>query len=169
MNETFLKFSAPFIKTTKITFKTMLATELTLHSPKIKTSPVSRGDITAMIGINGIHEQNGTSTEFKGVLALSFPEKLYVALAARMLGEEYTEYNEEIADVGAECANIILGTAKPDLANMGIKLGMTSPSTVRGKNHEISYPKSGIIVETSVTCDLGDFYLDLCYQDLNIK
>lgn len=169
MNDGFLKFSAPFIKSAKETFKTMMGTEITLHSPKLKENTLSTGDITALIGINGNIERNGKVNEFRGLLALSFPEDVYLKLASRMLGEEYKEYSADIADAGAECTNIILGTAKPDLLKIGIKLGLTTPSTVRGRQHEIQYPKTGIIVETNVTCDLGNFFMDLCYQDTNLK
>lgn len=169
MNETFLKFSAPFIKSSKETFKVMMHTDVTMHSPKLRTDSVSTGDITAIIGMNGFAENVDGPKEFKGVLAISFPEPVYVKLASRMLGEDYTEYSSEIADVGAELANIILGSAKPGLSALGIKLDMTSPSTVRGKLHEISFPRGSTIVETTMTCDLGDFFLDICYQDLKLK
>ncbi len=165
MNEGFLKFSAPFIKSAKETFKVMMKTEITLHSPKLKLDTLSTADITALIGVNGTIEHSGRVDEFKGLLALSFPEDVYLRLASRMLGEEYKEYCPDIADAGAECTNIILGTAKPDLAKLGIKLAMTTPSTVRGRQHEINYPKTGVIVETTVSCDVGSFFMDLCYQD----
>ncbi len=169
MNETFLKFSAPFIKSSKETFKLMMHTEVTMHSPKLKTDTVSTGDITAIIGMNGSVENTEGPKDFKGVLAISFPEPIYVKLAGRMLGEEYSEYTADISDVGAELANIILGAAKPGLSALGIKLDMTSPSTVRGKHHEISFPRGSTIVETTMSCDLGDFFLDICYQDLKLK
>jgi chemotaxis protein CheX len=169
MNETFLKFSSPFIKATKETFSTMVYTELNLHSPKIKTDSVSRGDITALIGISGVYQDDGKQTDFRGLLALSFPEAVYLKLASRMLGEDYHEYGPDISDVGAECANIILGRAKSSLIDMGIKLGLTTPSTIRGKNHEINYLKGSIVIETTASSDAGDFFLDLSYLDIKLK
>jgi CheY-specific phosphatase CheX len=144
MNEFFLEFAAPFIKSTKDTFKIQLSTEVTMHSAGIKTSSVGHGDITALIGITGILETAKGLKEFRGLLALSFKEDVYLRLASQMLGEEYKEYNQDIADAGAEIANIILGTAKPGLNQIGMKLGMTSPSTIRGKDHEINFPKGSI-------------------------
>lgn len=167
MNETFLKFSAPFIKSTKNTFSTMMSTQITMHSPQIKTDNQAGADITALIGINGTVESEGQVKEFRGLLALCFPKKLYIQLASRMLGEEYTDVVPDIADAGSEVANIILGGSKQELIGMGIKLQLTSPSTIRGTDHEISYPKGSTTMRTTVTCDLGDFYLDLCYQDVS--
>jgi CheY-specific phosphatase CheX len=168
MNDFFLKFVAPFLKSTKETFRVMVSTEVTMHSPKLKSSNVGHGDLTALIGLTGILETEAGPVDFRGLLALSFAEKVYVNIASQMLGEVHNEYSPEIADAGAEIANIILGTAKPGLSAIGIKLAMTSPSTVRGKNHEISYPRDGLIVEIEVSSHLGDFFLDLCYQDIKV-
>ncbi len=146
----------------------MLSTEVTMHSPSFKNDNIGRGDITAIIGIVGQVETTKGQQDFRGILSLSFKEDTYVKLASRMLGEEYTSYRPDIADAGAEMANIILGSAKPGLSDIGIKLSMTTPSTIRGMNHEISFPKDGIIVETVVTTEFGDLYLDLCCQDVRV-
>ena len=167
MSEMFLKFSAPFIKSTKNTFSTMMSTEITMHSPQIKKDNQAGADITALIGINGTVESAGQVKEFRGLLALCFPKNLYVKLASRMLGEDYTDVVPDIADAGSEVANIILGGSKQELLSLGIKLQLTSPSTIRGVDHEISYPKGSTTMRTTVSCDLGDFYLDLCYQDVS--
>jgi chemotaxis protein CheX len=164
MNEVFLKFSAPFIKSTKNTFLTMLSTELKMHSPKIKQDNVSGADLTALIGINGTVGDK----EFRGLLALCFTKDIYIKLASRMLGEDYNDFHPDIADAGSEIANIILGGSKQDLLDMGMKLQLTSPSTIKGKDHEVSYPKGSTTMRTTISCDLGDFYLDLCYQDLTL-
>lgn len=168
MNETFIKFSSPFIKSTKNTFLTMMQTEITLHSPQIKTDAHAGADLTALIGMSGAVKIGAESKEFRGLLALCFSKKIYVKLASRMLGEEYTELVPDIADAGSEIANIFLGGSKQELLSLGIQLQLTSPSTIRGLDHEISYPKGSTTVRTIVSCDLGDFYLDLCYQDLKL-
>ena len=92
----FVEFSKPFIDALKETFEMMVQTEIKPHTPKIKTSPIAHGDITAIIGMNGSVEKDGETKDFKGLLALSWPEPIYVALAGRMLFEEYTEYNSRI-------------------------------------------------------------------------
>ena len=162
----FVEFSKPFIDALKETFEMMVQTEIKPHTPKIKTSPIAHGDITAIIGMNGSVEKDGETKDFKGLLALSWPEPIYVALAGRMLFEEYTEYNDEIADSGAEIANIVMGNAKGQLANIGYKIGMASPTTVRGKDHEIKYPPKTTVIEITIGTDIGDFSLELCYQEV---
>ncbi|MDP7320004.1 MAG: chemotaxis protein CheX [Bacteriovoracaceae bacterium] len=161
----FVKFSKPFLDALSETFEMMVQTKISAHSPKIKTNNVAHGDITALIGMNGKVERDGQEKDFKGLMAISWPEDMYVKLAGRMLFEEYTEYCEDIADSGAEICNIVMGNAKNGLTPLGYKIDMATPSTVRGKNHEIKYPAKTTVVEITLSCDLGDFSLELCYQE----
>ncbi len=163
----FIKFSKPFIDALKETFNMMVQTEINPHSPQIKSNAVAKGDITAMIGMNGnVTKEDGTVKTFKGLMAITWKEELYIKLAGRMLFEEYTEYCDDIADAGSEICNIVMGNAKNGLTPQGFKLEMASPSTVRGKEHEIKYPPKTMVIETTISCDLGDFTLELCYQEL---
>lgn len=164
-DNSFVNFSKPFVDALRETFEMMVQTEITVHSPKLKENNVASGDITALIGMNGKVERDGNERDFKGLLAISWPEDMYVKLAGRMLFEEYTEYCEDIADSGAEICNIVMGNAKNSLTPFGYKIDMATPSTVRGKNHEIKYPPKTTVIEVIVSCDLGDFSLELCYQE----
>lgn len=161
----FVKFSKPFLDALTETFDMMVQTKITAHSPKIKTNTTASGDVTALIGMNGVIERDSETKSFKGILALSWPEDVYVKLAGRMLFEEYTEYCDDIADSGAEICNIVMGNAKNGLTPMGYKIEMATPSTVRGKNHEIKYPDKTTVIEIKISCDVGDFSLELCYQE----
>ena len=159
----FVKFSKPFLDALTETFEMMVQTKA--HSPKIKNTSVASGDISALIGMNGKVERDGEEKDFKGIMVLSWPEEVYVKLAGRMLFEEYEEYCDEISDTGAEICNIIMGNAKNGLTPMGYKIEMATPSTIRGKNHEIKYPDKTTIIEIVMSTDAGNFSLELCYQE----
>lgn len=161
----FVKFSKPFLDALTETFEMMVQTKISAHSPKIKNSSIASGDISALIGMNGKVERDGNEKDFKGIMVISWPEDLYVKLAGRMLFEEYTEYCDDIADTGAEICNIIMGNAKNGLSPMGYKIDMATPSTIRGANHEIKYPDKTTVIEIVISCDAGDFSLELCYQE----
>jgi chemotaxis protein CheX len=165
-NSQFVKFSKPFLDALKETYEMMVQTEIKPHTPTIKDTPQATGDITSMIGMNGVIEQDGETKDFKGLMAISWPEDVYIKLASRMLFEEYTEYNEEIADTGSEIANIVMGNAKNGLTPLGFKIDMASPSTVRGKSHEIKYPPKTTVIAITISCDVGDFTIELCYQEI---
>jgi len=161
----FVNFSKPFLDALTDTFEMMVQTEIKAHSPKIKDKPTAKGDITALIGMNGKVIRDGVEKDFKGLMAISWPEALYIKLAGRMLFEEYTEYCDDIADSGAEICNIVMGNAKNGLTPLGYKIEMATPSTVRGKQHEIKYPTKTTVIDITISCDLGDFTLELCYQE----
>lgn len=164
-NSNFVQFSKPFVDALKETFSLMAQTEITTHSPQIKEGNVAKGDISALIGMNGKVEKDGEEKDFKGLLVISWPEEVYVKFASRMLFEDYTEYCDEISDSGAEIVNIVMGNAKGQLNPQGYKIEMASPSTVRGKNHEIKYPPNTTVIAMTISSDIGDFTLEICYME----
>jgi chemotaxis protein CheX len=167
--ENFLKFSHPFIQAAKKTFSTMVQTKINFHSPRLKNGSFGSGTITALIGINGDFINATPVKQFEGVLALGFTEEIYTKLASRMLMQEYTQWCEDIADTGAELCNIILGQSKAELSKMGLKLALTTPTTIRGRDLDLRPPTGSVIIETKIMCDLGEFTMDICYQDFLTK
>lgn len=165
VNKSFIEFSKPFIDGLKETFSLMMDTELKAHSPRIKDTSLTKGEFTSIIGMNGVRIKDGTESNFKGLIGLSFDLDVYLKIASAMLMEEYTEYNDEISDTGAEIVNIIMGNAKKALNPKGYEIGMATPSTIRGKDVEIRYPKGTTIIETLIESNLGSFTLEICYQE----
>jgi chemotaxis protein CheX len=163
--EAFVKFSKPFIDALKDTFKIMLSTELNAHSPKMKTHNKAHGEITAMIGMTGTVEKDGKVQDFNGLIALSFTKEVYLKIASAMLMQEFDDYHEDMEDTGSEIANIVMGNAKKILATQGYKIGMSTPTRIKGLNHEIKYPSNTTVIETSMSCALGDFVFDICYRE----
>jgi chemotaxis protein CheX len=163
--EAYVKFSKPFIDSLKETFKIMLLTELSAHSPKMKTHNKAYGEITAMIGMTGTVEKDGVVQDFNGLIALSFTKEVYLKIASRMLSQDFDDYHEDMEDTGPEIANIVMGNAKKILATQGYKIGMSTPNRIKGADHEIKYPSNTMVIETSMTSELGDFVFDICYRE----
>jgi chemotaxis protein CheX len=163
--ESYVKFSRPFIDALKETFKVMVSTDITPHSPRLKSDSKARGEITAMIGMNGVIEKNGQQLKFNGLIALSFSKEVYLKIASAMMMQEFTDYHEDMEDTGAEIANIVMGNAKKVLAEQGYKIGMSTPTRIKGKDHEIKYPSNTVVVETTISSDHGEFTFDICYQE----
>ena len=85
----------------------MLST-MAILSPKpgklqIKDTDVAVGDITGIISLTGYSE---------GSLTVSFSELFALKIVGNMIGEQYTEMNEEVADAVGELTNMILGDAR---------------------------------------------------------
>ncbi len=118
-----------------------------------------------MIGMNGTLSQNGKDSEFNGLIALSFSKEVYLKIASAMLMQDFTDYNEDNEDVGAEIANIVMGNAKNALVAQGYKIGMSSPTRIKGKDHEIKYPNNTTVIETVMKTPWGDFTFDICFRE----
>jgi chemotaxis protein CheX len=161
----FLGFSRPFIIGAKSVFETMIFTEISPQKPFIKKEEISKGDVSSIMGLSGSFEVEGENKSFKGMMVLSFPTETYVKVANAMLMEEFEDYCDEIADVGAEITNIITGNAKRSLKEIGYSIEMSIPSVVHGKGHKIKYPPKTNIIVIPISSVHGEFFLELCYQD----
>lgn len=96
---------------------------------KGKERPMEAIDIAGIIGI--------TSDQFKGTISIGFPEKTFLLVMGKMLGETYTELTKDLEDGAGELINIIFGSAKRTLNDKGYTLQKALPSVVRGKNIQV--------------------------------
>lgn len=161
----FIEFSRPFIEATKKIFETMVFTSLKTEKPIIKTDNISRGEVSAILGLNGEIEKNGINQHYKATLVISFPYETYFKIASAMLGETYTAYVPDIHDLGGELVNMIMGNAKRDLKVMGYSSNMAIPSMIEGRNHSIKYPSGTHVVLITFTSDHGPFFMEICYSE----
>ena len=161
----FIEFSKPFIEAAKNVFETMVFTKLETQKPIIKKDAISRGDISAVLGLSGEMEKNGVRCQYKAMLVISFPYDTYFKVASAMLGETYTSYSPEIHDLGGEIVNMVMGNAKRDLKTMGYSSNMAIPSLVEGKDHSISYPSGTNIVLIPFNTQHGPMYMEICYTE----
>ncbi len=161
----FIEFSKPFIDAAKNVFETMVFTKIETQKPSIKRDGVSKGDISAVLGLSGEVEKNGTRSQYKAMLVVSFPYDSYFKVASAMLGETYTTYAPDIHDLGGEIVNMVMGNAKRDLKTMGYTSNMAIPSMIEGKGHSIKYPSGTHIILIPFNSDHGVIYMELCYSE----
>ncbi len=164
-NKRYLEFCKPFIDAIKEVYSTMMGTEINPQKPTFKDGKKSYGDYSSIMGINGTYEGGSVQKKFKGSLVLSWPEESYLKAASAMLMEEFTEFNDEISDVGMEIANITMGNAKKILSEAGYLIEMSIPTSVHGKNHEIKAQEKVVTITTPLECKFGTFYIELSYED----
>jgi chemotaxis protein CheX len=161
----FLDFSKPFIDATRNIFETMIFTKIETQKPSIKDTSISKGDVSAVLGLSGDYEKDGKKIGYRAMLVISFPYSTYCKISSAMLMEEHSEYNEEISDVAGEICNMVMGNAKRDLSVQGYSTNMAIPSIVEGSNHTIRYPSDTTVVLIPIKCDHGSFYMEVCYND----
>ncbi len=164
-NSNFLEFSKPFIDAAKNVFETMVFTKLEPGKPQVKKGNLSQGDVSAVLGLSGTLNKDGVERDYRAMLVISFPYATYLKVASAMLMEEYTEFNEDIRDVGGEICNMIMGNAKRDLAGMGYTSNMAIPSIIEGSNHTIKYPEGTTVILIPLTSAHGPMYVELCLSE----
>lgn len=161
----FIEFSKPFISAAKNVFETMVFTKLETQKPIIKSDNLPRGDISAVLGLSGEIETNGSRPQYKAMLVLSFPYETYFKIASAMLGETYTSYVPDIHDLGGEIVNMIMGNAKRDLKVMGYTSNMAIPSMIEGKGHSIKYPAETHVFLIPFSSAHGSLFMEICYTE----
>lgn len=164
-DQRYFEFCKPFIDAVKDLYSTMMSTEIKAGTPVFKTDTVPYGDITALMGINGVLDRDGTQKQFKGNMIISWPTESYIKTASAMMMEEYTELNDEIADVGMEISNITTGNAKKVLATQGYQIEMATPTTINGKDYSLRSAGNTKTIHIPFDCDLGPFFIEMNYED----
>lgn len=163
-DSTFIDFSKPFVDAAKNIFNTMVFSKIEPQRPSIKSDALSKGDVTAVLGLSGELEKGGKNTPYKAMLVLSFPYQTYFKIASAMLGETYTTYHPDIRDLGGEIVNMIMGNAKRDLKSLGYTSNMAIPSMIEGQDHTIRYPAGTTVILIPFETQHGPFYMELCYS-----
>lgn len=112
------------------------------------------GDISGVIGL--------VSDAFTGSVVISFPEKTFLKIISRMLGEEHTKISKDIEDGAGEITNIIFGQAKVALNERGYGIKTALPSVVAGSDHSILQMTNGPRMVIPFESDAGPFFIEVC-------
>lgn len=115
------------------------------------------GDISGVIGM--------VSDAFTGSVVISFPEKTFLAVMSRMLGEDYKEVNSDIVDGAGEMTNIIFGGAKSVLNQKGYGIKTAIPSVITGKDHSVQNLTKGPRVVVPFESDAGNFFVEISLSE----
>lgn len=96
-----VEFINPFIDSTLKVLETMCFTKAEKDAVFVRQDDQLSGDISALVAM--------ISKEFSGSMAIAFEKKCFLSIVSLMLGETYTEINEEIEDAAGELCNQIYG------------------------------------------------------------
>lgn len=107
------------------TLATIAQTESKVGKPFIEPELTEKGEIAGMVGM--------VAPPLKGTLLISFTKESIFHIMENMLGEKHTEISNEISDAVGELTNMIYGTAKTALNQMGYNFEMAIPSVIRGE------------------------------------
>ena len=158
-----IKLLKPFIDGTIHTFEVQLKAQVTIGKPYLKKNEAGqeRIDIAGLVGI--------ISSKLRGNVCICFPEATFLTAMERMLGEPYTEINEEIADGAGELMNMIFGFAKRVLNEEGHDLEKALPSVISGNNIKIANHNSHTVIILPFSSNIGSFQLEIGIDQSGVK
>ena len=160
MSKLDVQFFKPFVDGTLHTIKVQCFIEAKTGKPHLKSKDdQSYWDIAGIIGI--------TSSAFTGTIALAFPEKIFLIMMSKMLGETYTEITPDLKDGVAELLNIIFGHAKRVLNDGGDDLQKAIPSVVQGAGLQLSHLTNCPVFVLPFHTEHGDFFIEFCTEEAN--
>ncbi|MBI2520694.1 MAG: chemotaxis protein CheX [Bdellovibrio sp.] len=160
-NKKYVEFTIPFVKGLQKIYSTMLRCEIKPLKPELKKNALLHSDHTAVMGMNGYYEEAGKSLPFRGSLLISWPEESYLKMASAMLGTEYKQDCEEIADAGSEICNMTMGAAKSVLVEIGYRIEMSIPTAIAGLNHQLQTQKGVTTILLPFESSLGNFFIEI--------
>jgi chemotaxis protein CheX len=150
-----VRFINPFLEGTISVLKTMAFVEPKPGKPRLKEDNKAIGDVSGIIGLTGA---------VKGSLAISFSEECIFKIVYNMLGEKYTEINDDIRDAVGEITNMISGDARKRLEAEGFTITAAIPTVVYGKDHQIEHVLEGPSIIIPFEIAEGPFVVDVCLK-----
>ncbi|WP_025209499.1 chemotaxis protein CheX [Hippea sp. KM1] len=142
----------PFIEATEEILETVAMISPKRGQLALKKDSTVEYDVSGIIGITG---------EAIGSIALSFPKKTAIKVVSNFTGEEVLGIDNDTADAIGELTNMIAGRAKKIFSDKGVKLKISVPNVVIGKNHTIASPKGTPTIVIPFTSDEGEFAIQV--------
>lgn len=118
------QFIDAFVTGVTQTFKVMSKTTIRPEKPILGEALPQNGDVVGMVGLIG----NGS----QGMLMISFDKDILFYFLKEIFDQEYTEIDDDVTDAVGELTNVIYGSTKTILNNLGYKFEMAIPSVVTG-------------------------------------
>ena len=142
-----------FIEGVIKTHSTMASTEVTTGKPTVEAKFTPKGEIAGLVGM--------VAGPMKGTMTISYSKDAICQILENMLGEKNTEINDSVADGVGELTNMIYGTAKTTLNQLGYAFEMAIPSVVRGAFTINKYHNGATLVLPFTLANGANFYVEI--------
>lgn len=142
-----------FIEGVSKTLETMASTKVTYGKPFVEQKFAARGEVAGVVGM--------VSNEYKATLTLSFPKPAILLILENMLGEKYSDITDEVFDAVGELTNMIYGSAKGTLNDLGYNFEMAIPTVIKGQFIMLQHSKSATLVIPFKLTNQTEFYIEI--------
>ncbi|MCK6598490.1 MAG: chemotaxis protein CheX [Bdellovibrionaceae bacterium] len=143
-----------FVDGVASTLQTMANTPVTFGKPFVEPKFAARGEIAGVVGM--------VSHDWKATLTLSFPKPAILSILENMLGEKFTDITDEVHDAVGELTNMIYGSAKGSLNDMGYNFEMAIPTVIKGQFIMLQHTKSAtLVIPFKLTQQNAEFFIEI--------
>jgi chemotaxis protein CheX len=145
-----------FIDGVLTTLSTIAQTEAKVGKAFIEPDFVAKGEIAGMVGM--------VAPPLRGTLMISYHKEAIFHIMENMLGEKHTDLSDEVSDAVGELTNMIYGSAKTALNQMGYNFEMAIPSVIRGNFTVTKAHKGATLVIPFQLKNNTEFYVKITVQ-----
>lgn len=148
------EFINPFLLATVHVLKIQAAVEATAGQIYMKKGSENlNGDVSGIIGI--------VSETFNGSVVISFPEKTFLRILSKMMGQELTKLDKSNVAGAGEITNMIFGNAKVVLNQNGYGIRQAIPRTKQGKENDVGSDAKAPAIVVPFETQLGEFFVEI--------
>ena len=138
------------------TLSSMASTQATPLKPFVDRNSRKSGEVAGLIGM--------ISGEMKGNITVSFTKEAVFQILQNMLDETYETINDEVGDAVGELTNMIYGSAKTTLNQMGYSFEMAIPTVLLGETKILSFHSAATLVIPFELEGEKKFFVELTVQ-----
>jgi chemotaxis protein CheX len=124
-----VKFMNPFIDAASEVLRTECGTAIKRGSLTMQKSALTADDVTVLISLIG---------QVQGVVLYGLSRTTSLGLVTRMLGQEFTNFDNLAQSGIAELGNVVTGRATIKLSQAGFTANISPPTLIQGKGLSIS-------------------------------
>lgn len=145
-----------YIESVIKTLKNMASTDAIPGKAFIEQNYVQKGDIAGNVGL--------FCPPFKGNLLICFDKGCIFQIIDNMIGEKHTELTQEVSDAVGELTNMIYGSSKTSLNQLGFNFDMAIPTVISGA-FKLSHKENAPTLVIPFTLkDNSSFYIQITIQ-----
>jgi chemotaxis protein CheX len=127
---------------------------------------IVRGEVRTKTCIQPEHTISGIislSGKANGLVVLSVSRDVALSATEAMLGERPTSINADVADVIGELTNMVAGSAKAQLEEFEMSVGL--PTVITGRNHFVNFPSTTTPVCIPFDSPWGPLCLEVSFTE----
>jgi chemotaxis protein CheX len=143
---------APFIRSVREVFQSMLAMTVTTGEPFRKTEQSHANHVSGVIGFSG---------DLSGAVVIGFPGNVAPKIIEKFVGMPLDQNSPDFADAIGEITNIIAGSAK---SGLGLNASISIPSVVIGTGYSVVGLSAVPCYIVPCSCPAGDFSMEISVQ-----